>query len=135
MPGVTPNEGETLIAEILYRRDLTDRDADLVIGLFSGTPTETTTYATLTKVTATGLGEKTLTDGNWVVTGDSSEYVPNPVFTAGAGVSNESVAGYYIATQSSGGTRRLLHFEIDPSGPYSMNENDTYTVDIANIVA
>ena len=38
------------------------------------------------------------------------------------------MAGYAIASVSSGGTQRLLYVEIDGSGPYTMDENDTYKV-------
>ena len=135
MAGFTPDEGENLVADIIYKRDLSDRDANLVIGLFTNaSPAETITEATLTEPTGTGYARQTLTDGSWTVTGDTATY-PTITFTAGAGGWSGSVQGYFIATQAAGGTQRLLHIEVDASGPYTFTENDTYDIDLSNTVA
>lgn len=113
MPGITPDEGENLIAKILYRRDLGDRDANLVVGLFVNTTiAESTTLGSLTEPTGTGYARKTLTDSNWTVTGDTGSF-PQQVFTAGAGGWTPEVQGYFIATQAASGTPRLMHIELD----------------------
>ncbi len=135
MAGFTPNEGETLVATIIYKRDQTDRDANLQIGLFTNvSPDETITEATLTEPTGTGYSRQTLTDASWTVTGDNATY-PQVTFTAGSGGWTGSVQGYFIVTQSSGGTQRLLHIEVDANGPYTFTENDTYDIDLSNTVA
>jgi hypothetical protein len=113
MPGITPDEGESLIARILYRRDLGDRDAGLRLGLFTNvTIGEATALASVTEPVGTGYGRVTLTDGNWTVTGDTASY-PQQVFTAGAGGWAPEVQGYFICTQAASGTPRLLHIELD----------------------
>lgn len=113
MPGITPNEGENLIARILYRRDLGDRDANMRLGLITNTTiTETTDLAAITEPTGTGYGRITLTDANWTVTGDTATY-PQQVFTAGAGGWTPEVQGYFICTIAASGTPRLLHVELD----------------------
>lgn len=113
MPGITPDEGESLIARILYRRDLGDRDANLRLGLFTNsTISEATTLGSVTVPTGTGYAPITLTDANWTVTGDTSTF-PQQVFTAGAGGWTPEVQGYYIFTQAASGTPRLLHIELD----------------------
>lgn len=113
MAGITPDEGEALVARILYRRDLGDRDANLRLGLFvNQTVSEAITHSGLSEPTGTGYGRLTLTDNNWSVTGDTATY-PQQVFTAGSGGWTPEVQGYFIATAAASGTPRLLHIELD----------------------
>ncbi len=134
MPGFTPNEGENLIANLLYKRTLTDRDADLEIGLFTNAaPDETITEATLTEPTGTGYARQTLTDASWTVAADTATY-PAITFTA-TGAWTGNVVGYFIATKSASGTQRIVHIEIDPAGPYTMAAGDSYQVNLQNVVA
>lgn len=113
MPGITPDEGENLIARILYRRDLGDRDANLRAGLITNTTiTESTTLGSITEPVGTGYARITLTDANWTVTGDTATF-PQQVFTAGAGGWTPEVQGYFICTQAAAGTPRLMHVELD----------------------
>lgn len=113
MPGITPNEGETLIGQLLYRRVLTDRDAGLQLGLFgNSTIAETITLGAISEPTGTGYARIELNDANWTVTGDTSSH-PQQVFTAGAGGWTPEVQGYFICSKSAGGTPRLLHIELD----------------------
>lgn len=135
MAGFTPDEGETLIANIIYKRILTDRDANLEIGLFTNSaPGETITHATITEPTGTGYARQDLTDASWTVSGDTATYA-TITFTAGAGGWTGDVVGYFIATKASGGSQRLLHVEIDANGPYTMAENDTYQINLSNVVS
>jgi hypothetical protein len=128
MAGFTPNEGETLIANVLYKRTHADRDADLELGLFTNSSvSETTALANITEPTGTGYARITLTDGSWTITGDAASYAQQ-TFTGGAGGWSGSVYGYFIATKSAGGTARLLHIEVDSGGPYTINANDTYKI-------
>lgn len=128
MAGLTPNEGEHVIAEVFYKGSSADRDADLELGLFTNSSvSETTTEAAITEPTGTGYARITLTDGSWSVTNDVASYAQQ-TFTGGAGGWTGSVYGYFIATKSSGGTQRLLHIEVDPAGPYTINADDTYKV-------
>ena len=135
MAGFTPNEGEEFVANYVYKRTLTDRDATLELGLFTNAAAdETLTEATVTEPTGTGYARKTLTDASWTVTNDTATYAQQ-TFTAGAGGWTGSVYGYFVATVTAGGTQRLLHVEIDTNGPYTMVENDTYDVDLSCTVA
>lgn len=127
MAGFVPNEGEALIADIICRRSLTDRPADLWLGLFTNAAAdETTTHAAITEPTGTGYARKTLTDASWTGSADARAYALQ-TFTAGAGGWTGSIYGYFIATKA-GGTQRVLFMEIDPSGPYTMAANDTYDI-------
>lgn len=128
MAGFTPNEGEIAIGKLVCRRFLTDRDADLEMGLFTNASVdETTTLADLTEPSGTGYARITLTDGSWTGAGDTQSYAKQ-TFTAGAGGWTGSVKGYFIATKSSGGTQRLLWIEVDGAGPYTFAAADTYDV-------
>lgn len=128
MAGFTPNEGETLIAQIIHQRTHADRDADLEMGLFTdATPGETITEATISEPTGGGYARKTLTDGSWNVSGDTADYAEQ-TFTASGSDYSANVYGYFIASKSSGGTARLLYVEIDGSGPYDINDGDSYAV-------
>ena len=61
MAGFTPNEGETLIAQLLHQRIHADRDATLELGLFTGSPGETITESTIAEPTGTGYARIALT--------------------------------------------------------------------------
>ena len=128
MAGFTPNEGETLIAQVIHQRIHDDRDATLELGLFTNAAAdEDLTEATVTEPTGTGYARIVLTDATWDVTNDVASYAQQ-TFTGGAGGWTGSIYGYFIASVSSGGTQRLLYVEIDGNGPYTINENDTYKI-------
>ena len=133
MAGFTPNEGETFIATFLYKNVSTDRGTSLQLGLFTNAAVdETTALAAITEPTGGSYARKTLTDASWTVTNDTSTYAAQ-TFTAGTGGYTGSVYGYFIAT--TGTTPKLLHIEVDASGPYTLTENDTYTINLSNVVA
>ena len=126
MAGFTPNEGETLIANLIFANADVDRGTNLELLLFTDTsPGETITAATLTEPTGTGYARIALTDGSWTVTDDTASYALQ-TFTTGTGGWSGSVQGYAIVT--TGTTPRILTIEVDPNGPYTFNENDTYDV-------
>ena len=128
MAGFTPNEGEILIGTMVHKRISADRDANLVIGLFTdASPGETITLSSINEPTGVGYARKVLTDANWVVTGPLSAYAQQ-IFTAGVGGFTGAIYGYFIASISAGGTPRLLYVEIDPNGPYTMAEADEYRI-------
>lgn len=128
MAGIVPNEGETLIAQLIHLGSHADRDADLELGLFTNASIdETITEATITEPTGTGYARKTLTDASWTVTGDTASYALQQ-FVGGAGGWTGSIQGYFIASKSSGGTQRCLYIEDDPNGPYTLAEGQTYDV-------
>lgn len=135
MAGFTPNEGETFIANFVYKNVSTDRGTSLQLGLFTlSAPDETVTYTTIAANEPSGGGyaRKTLTDASWTVTNDTATYAAQ-TFTAGTGGYTGSVRGYFICT--TGTTPKLLHIEVDASGPYTLTENDTYTINLSNVVA
>ena len=128
MAGFTPDEGEHLAQQVRYLRTHADRDADLELGLFTNVaPGESITHAAITEPTGTGYARKTLTDGSWSIVADLASYAKQ-TFTGGAGGWSGAIQGYFINTKSAGGTKRLVHLEVDANGPYTLAENDTYDV-------
>src|SRR3990167_5234663 len=124
MAGFVPNEGEAAIANLVCKRVLTDRDADLELGLFTNVaPDETMTHAALTEPTGTGYARISLTDASWTGAADVRSYAQQ-TFTAGAGGWTGSIQGYFICTK--GATKRVMHVEVDAAGPYTLNEGSTY---------
>ena len=95
------DESDKLILDVLLARDLTDRDANLEIGLFTNsTITEQTTLAQITEPSGGGYARQTLTDANWSATNPRT-YSPQIAFTA-TGTYPEAVYGYFVATKSTG---------------------------------
>jgi hypothetical protein len=129
MAGVLTAEGKHLIAELIHQRTHVDRDATLKLGLFTNASglSAASVLADITVPTGTGYTAATLTDASWVATLGVAAY-PQVTFTGGAGGWTGAVYGYYIYTVASGGTARLLYYEIDPAGPYNIAESDTYKV-------
>lgn len=128
MAGFTTNEGLALLADMACKRTLTDRDANLLLGLFTNSgATATLSHSTVTEPTGTGYGRITLTDASWTGSAATRSYATQ-TFTAGAGGWTGSVYGYFIITIASGGTPRVVWAEIDPSGPYTFNAGDTYAI-------
>lgn len=131
MTAIIPTEGKVVRARMIYKRDLTDRDADLELALFTNvSPGPSITEATLTEPTGTGYARIALADADWVDNGDGTIDIASKVFTAGTGGWSGDVQGYAVITNAAGGTKRILAIEVDPDGPYTLSENDTYTVDL-----
>ena len=126
MPGFLPDEGETLIGNLVFKNADADRGTGLELLLFTNaSPGETITAAALTEPTGTGYARIQLTDGSWTVSGDLSSYAKQ-TFTAGTGGWTGSVQGYAVVTK--GTTPRIVAIEVDALGPYTFSENDTYDV-------
>lgn len=132
MVGFIPNEGETLRGQMVWARALTDRDADLELGLFTNSsPAESITEATITEPTGGGYARKTLTDGSWSDADSNGDRVfsyAQQTFTPSGAAYSGSVQGYFIASISAGGTQRLLAIEVDGNGPYTLNDGDDYNI-------
>lgn len=126
MAGFLPNEGEAMIADQVMKNVTTDRGTDLELLLFTNVaPGETITEATLTEPTGTGYARITLTDASWTGSADARAYAQQ-TFTGGAGGWTGSIQGYAVV--SKGTTPRIVAIEVDPSGPYTIAENDTYKI-------
>lgn len=106
-----PDEGENLAVKMLIKRILTDRDANLELGLFTNAVIgETTTHAQITEPTGGGYARKVLTDASWTEAGDTVTYAAQ-VFTATGSAMSGDVQGYFINTLAAGGTKRLVAYE------------------------
>lgn len=129
MAGITPNEGQDYVAEVLYPQSTAV--AAYSLGLFTNLPnvlTETSVWAHVTEPTGTGYLEISLVAGNFVVSAGGVTTYPQQSWTAVADW-NLPVYGYYIRTQE--GTPRLLHFEYNAQGARTMSTGNVYTVDLS----
>ncbi len=136
MVGFLPNEAELVIAQVIHARTHVDRDANLELGLFTNVaPGETITEATLTEPTGGGYARISLVDGTWTFAGDPAKasYAQQTFSPSGAAFTG-SVQGYFIATNSAGGTKRIYMIEVDSNGPYTLNDGDEYKVTPGNTV-
>lgn len=126
MAGFIPNEGETLIANLIFKNADVNRGTGLDLGLFTNAAvTEATVIGDITEPTGGSYARKTLTDASWTVTGDVASYAKQ-TFTATGSAYTGSIYGYFIVTK--GTAPKLLALEVDPNGPYTMAQNDSYDV-------
>lgn len=126
MTGITTNDGETLIANMILKGADANRGASLQLGLFTNSSvSETTALGSITEPTGGTYARKTLTDASWSVTGDVGSYATQTFTATGSGYTG-TIYGYFIAT--TGATPKLLALEVDPSGSFTMAINDTYAV-------
>jgi hypothetical protein len=130
MAGITPNEGQDYIAEVLYSQETAVQN--LTVGLFvntAGVLTATSAWADVTQVSGTDYAEINLTAGTWsIASGGVATYGSSISWIAGADDWSAAVYGYYVRTRE--GTPRLLHFEYSPNGAVTMTNGDIYTVDL-----
>ena len=126
MAGILPNEGETLIANLLFKNADVDRGTNIDLILFTNTTiSETTSAAALTEPTGGGYARKTLTDIAWSVTADTASYAKQ-TFTITT--TNYSAPVYGYALLSKGTTPRILQIELDSNGPYSFMVGEAYDI-------
>lgn len=131
MAGVTVNDGEDLILNLIYKNADANRGSSLELGLFTNTSglSETSTLANITEPTAAGgYARKTLADASWTVSGQQASYASQD-FTASGAAFSADIYGYFIAT--TGTTAKLLHYEVYGSA-VTVADGDTYRVDLSN---
>lgn len=133
MAGLLPDEGETLVANLIFKGADVDRGVGLELGLFTNiTAPETITAATLTEPTGTGYARIQLTDANWSVTAGVASYAKQ-TFTAGAGGWTGGVYGYFVVTK--GTVPRIVAIELYPAGSVVYAANDTQDITLNITVA
>lgn len=131
MTGFVPNEGEALRGQLVWKRALGDRDADLELALFTNaSPGESITAATLTEPAGNGYARQTLTDADWSEGDNGGDRLFSHVqktFTPSGG-NWSGVQGYAVITRAATGTPRLLAIEVDPAGPLTITPTSPYKV-------
>lgn len=126
MAGITPNEGQSYIAEAVYKK----LGLDLKIGLFTntGSLSISSVWANITQPSGGGYAEKDLTAGSFTVGAGGVTTYASQVWTASGSTITPDVYGYYVRTVEA--TPRILHFEFNTS-PRTISDGDTYTVDLS----
>ncbi len=126
MPGIVPDEGEVLTANLVLKGGDANRGTDLELGLFINTSvSELTVLADIVEPTGGLYTRKTLTDANWSMTGGIAVY-PKQTFTPVATAYGQLIYGYFIATK--GTAPKLLLIEVDPLGPYIIDTTSLYDI-------
>lgn len=127
MAGIVPNEGENVIATMIFKGSDANRGTSLQLGLFTNSAglSESTTLGSITEPTGGAYARKTLVDSSWTITADLASYALQ-TFTATGSAYTGAIYGYFIAT--TGTTPKLLAYEIDPLGPYTLLQNDAYDI-------
>jgi hypothetical protein len=126
MAGFIPTEGETMVANLLFKGASVDRGTDMSLGLFTNSaPSTSLTAATLTEPTGGSYARKTLTDGSWTVASGVATYAKQ-TFTVTSTDYTGTVHGYFIV--SKGTTPRIVQIEVDPNGPYALLVGDNYDI-------
>lgn len=126
MAGIVPDEGEVLIANLVFKGGDVNRGSSLQLGLMINTSvSETTTLADIVEPTGGTYARKTLADASWSVSGGFVTYALQTFQPVGTSYA-QPITGYFIAT--TGTTPKLLAVEIDANGPYTIDTSSYYDV-------
>lgn len=126
MAGIIPDEGKTLLTNLIFKGGDVNRGTNLELGLFTNTSVSaTTTLADLVEPTGGSYVRITLTDASWSLSSGYAVYAKQtfqPVGTAYA----QPIYGYFIVTK--GTAPKLLCLEVDPNGPYTISTAGLYDI-------
>jgi len=127
MAGKWCDEGENRVANILFDATAVE---NYYIGLYDNAtePAESATMADISEAhtVANGYARKVLTRGDWTVTGSAAAYAQQSFQASGA--SWGSVTGYFITTDETGTSGKLMAVEQFASGPYTIDDGDIIRV-------
>ena len=127
MPGL--DEGADLVLNLVLKRLLPDRDADLQLILYTDNDiSETSVFADFTEPVGNGYAAITLTDADWTVNAQQGTHVLKDFVASGG-----TIAGIYgaaLVTQSAGGTRRAILYEPAAGAPIDIADGETFRVTI-----
>lgn len=125
MAGITPNEGQSYIAEAVYKK----AGLDLIVGLFTNSSLSVTSaWANIVQPTGGGYAEKAFTASSFsVAPGGVATYAKQSWVATGSAIT-PAIYGYYVRTDES--SPRIVHFEFN-NGPRTVTEGDNYTVDFS----
>lgn len=126
MAGIIPDEGETLIANLVFKGGDANRGSSLQLGLFTNSSvSETTTLADIIEPTGGLYARKTLADASWTLVGGQAVYAQQ-TFQPTATSYAQPIYGYFIAT--TGTVPKLLAVELDSNGPYTISTSSLYDI-------
>lgn len=126
MAGITTNEGQSYVAEAVYKK----LGLDLKMGLFTNNAGLgiSSVWSNISQPSGGGYAEKSLTSGSFSVASGGVTTYAKQTWTASGGAISPAVYGYYIRTDEA--TPRLLHFEFN-NGPRTVADGDIYSVDLS----
>lgn len=130
---ITPNEGQVVIADLIFKQSNADRGTSLELGLFTNTTglSVTSVLADLVEPTGGSYARKTLADASWTNDADGTMSYAKQTFNAVSTAFSPDITGFFIAT--TGTAPKLLHFQIenDVAGTYTavaVGANESYSV-------
>ena len=130
--GKCPNEGETLIANLIYKNADANRGTNLELLLFTNVALlDTSVYADLTEPATGGYARKTLTDGSWTITTDTGTSTTGCIASYAAQnftPSGVSWSIYGAAIVTTGTAPKILAFVIDTIVPVTVADSIPYVV-------
>lgn len=127
MAGNTPEEGQKVIADLIFTQVTTDRGATLELGLTANASlVNSSALANVDEPTGTGgYARISLANADWTANTTVAN-AAQQTFTASGAAFDKAIQGYFLAT--TGSVPRLLVYEIDPSPPGTINDGDSYKV-------
>lgn len=126
MAGIIPDEGKTLLTNLIFKGGDVNRGTGLELGLFiNSSVNASTTLSSLVEPTGGSYARIQLADANWSLASGFAIYAQHsfqPVGTAYA----QPIYGYFIATK--GTAPKLLCLELDTNGPYTITTTGLYDI-------
>lgn len=127
MAGVIPIDGKILFGNYLFKGADANRGTNLQLGLLTNsTMSVSKVLADIVEPTGGGYARKTLTDASWVNTSGVMTYAIQ-TFSVTTTDYNLPVYGYFLVS-SNGSVPKLLAYEMDSNGPYTLVVGDQYDV-------
>ena len=130
--GKCPNEGETLIANLIFKNADVNRGTNLELLLFTDVDaTDTLTYGSLTEPATGGYARKPLTDASWTVTADTGTSTVGCIASYADQIFTPSGASWSIygaAIVTTGTAPKILAFVIDTTVPVALEDGAPYVV-------
>lgn len=126
MAGIVPDEGKTLLTNLIFKGGDVNRGTDLELGLFTNATVSTvTTLADIVEPTGGTYARKNLADANWSLASGYAVYAKQTFQALGSDY-GQPVYGYFVATK--GTSPKLLCLEVDPNGPYLLAVEALYDI-------
>lgn len=124
---ITPNEGQQLVGNLVFKNTDANRGTSLQLGLFTNTTplTVTSVLADVTEPTGGGYTRKTLADAEWAVDSNGVCTYAKQVFSAIGSAYNADITGFFLATTGTAG--KLLRFQIEDTA-IQVAEDESYSV-------
>lgn len=123
----TPEEGQELIGNLIFKNSDVNRGTSLQLGLMTNTTGigTTTVLADITEPTGGSYARITLTDASWTVSSAGLCAYAKQTFVATGSAYSTNITGFFICT--TGTAAKLLRVQVEDT-PIAIAENESYSV-------